>query len=778
MKAVLLCIVGIFCLTHTAYCQWEHIPVPGASPIVVSQYKQLLYGASAYDYYRSTDFGKTWILFNEGLPPTTKVHADQFWYSNGKVYVYPTAIDRTADTSLRGAYYYFTPGDTAWSVRHIQPIRGIYPTHGEVTFWGENTVFASLRLFNDSVKGFYISTDNGASWNMRSRELTPGAGASAYYHQGSRLYTYDLIKNINNESAYRWFYSDDLGNTWTHVTTLPIPDSIGVALYFISDDILIAGHMELNSIPAPERHYFRSTDHGATWQPITLPGITKNPFYYHRTVLQADNLLTWEFDIHGSAPRTLKYISLNNGSTWQAAPFADSSDSYYYLFGHNNTLFVSRGTQILKTDSVLLQSSVASFLLDPTVPFQILASTNESALLAAPLSNGRMPMDSLFYSTNAGTSWEKRAFATGYTTWSSIPWYRSGDKLYATGIETASKQSVLLRSSNNGESWTGNAIAAGAGIHDTIYTVVMVAGDTILLRGENAESSHPELARSYDGGNSWKFFPMPVTGSQLSCHPSELTLLNGKDHYRSTDLGESWQLRSFSSAAPLYTQGLNGFTDGEHWFYTSYDNKQSKTPHYSNTCSLTNGEEWHPVPIPELRAAFLPALEDGTALYGIAYTQSSISDPSEGSMNRCYVSHDSGSSWMALDGGFFDAQSLVSSSEFLYAWGASGIWRYKLNGRSVASHTVKDQGVRLMVFPNPGSDNGMERISYVLPKEEAVKISLYDGKGSLVVTILDAEQAAGSHECSWDARQLNSGSYLLQLHTAGQTVTSTLQLIR
>ncbi len=75
--------------------------------------------------------------------------------------------------------------------------------------------------------------------------------------------------------------------------------------------------------------------------------------------------------------------------------------------------------------------------------------------------------------------------------------------------------------------------------------------------------------------------------------------------------------------------------------------------------------------------------------------------------------------------------------------------------------------VGLRNSPNPF--NPMTRIEFELPRASHVSIRIYDARGRLVATPVDAQAGPGYHAVDWDARDRPSGIYYLRL-TAGDIV--------
>ncbi len=780
MKTVLLIIVWCSFFLRPAIAQWEHLQLPDDYPPAINQYNNILIGCAPYDYYRSTDFGRTWSLFNTGLPATSKIFSSSMHFYNGKLYITSYGLDQTADTVLRSAYYYCNLGDTSWSVRYIRPIRGVYPFHTSVIFLNNDTVFAGFTYNNDSLKGFYLSTDGGTTWAARDNKNTPASAGYDYSLVGKRMYTCDLgYDTIHTQSYLRWYYSDDLALSWIHIT-FPIPDSVGVTIEYFDTSSIVIGYTDLNSASAisANRIFLRSTDQGHTWDTLTVPGIMAYTHVITRYLIKLDNILTWGFETQ--TPTTFqysKYISLDNGSHWKAMPFDDSSNYYAYGYGHDNEIYIEQPKVIVKTDSSFSDSVWVPFIRPSPTQQQLLGASGTHVYVTYLMRYIEdMLVDTLYHSPDNGTTWEKQPFYKGYGVVANAPWYHSTSGLYACAMDTASDIPQFLKSTDNGVTWSEHEIRSGPMVHQDYCTVEMVSGDTIILQGVQRSSSNRELVRSLDGGMTWEFLHIPTRGLHWSCMPKQLVILGDGHFYISYNLGESWEQQQFSMPPPLEKAQVQGFTDGRHYFYTSFSASNYAPPVYTNTHSMDNGNSWQPISIPEVRSGFLPALLDRNALYGMSYSTININDPYEGAMDHCYFSLDSGASWKAIPGGFYDVTSLMATPEYLYGYGNGGVWRYKLNGLSVPFSERAEEAV-LTAYPNPAASE-IVHISYNLSRSGLVKLSVYDIKGARITTLIEGNQSTGQKECSWNTKEISPGSYLLKLEAEGRIVTTPITLIK
>lgn len=87
-------------------------------------------------------------------------------------------------------------------------------------------------------------------------------------------------------------------------------------------------------------------------------------------------------------------------------------------------------------------------------------------------------------------------------------------------------------------------------------------------------------------------------------------------------------------------------------------------------------------------------------------------------------------------------------------------------------------GFRLYAnYPNPF--NPSTTIRYSLPAAQKVKLVVYDVNGRLLQTLVDSQQAAGSHSVTFDATNLSSGVYYYKLtNENGQTKSQKMILLK
>lgn len=104
---------------------------------------------------------------------------------------------------------------------------------------------------------------------------------------------------------------------------------------------------------------------------------------------------------------------------------------------------------------------------------------------------------------------------------------------------------------------------------------------------------------------------------------------------------------------------------------------------------------------------------------------------------------------------------------------------YEGNGEPVSTERIvrKPKSLELSQnYPNPF--NPVTTLSYSLPSDHHVRLTIYDVTGRQVVLLVDELQASGHHQIQWDASSFSSGVYLTLLEADGEVLMRRMTLLK
>jgi hypothetical protein len=96
---------------------------------------------------------------------------------------------------------------------------------------------------------------------------------------------------------------------------------------------------------------------------------------------------------------------------------------------------------------------------------------------------------------------------------------------------------------------------------------------------------------------------------------------------------------------------------------------------------------------------------------------------------------------------------------------------------SVKEESPPDSDLKLYeAFPNPF--NPGTTISYSIPEESFVLLTIYNSIGQLVKVLVNEKQRAGKHKSYFDAESLSNGVYYYQLVSGNKIITKKIILLK
>jgi hypothetical protein len=152
---------------------------------------------------------------------------------------------------------------------------------------------------------------------------------------------------------------------------------------------------------------------------------------------------------------------------------------------------------------------------------------------------------------------------------------------------------------------------------------------------------------------------------------------------------------------------------------------------------------------------------------------------------------DQGNNWVDFDGGSLTNNFIIrqitmrtTPDSTLYACGADsttvgqGVFAYTFIPVGIPNHNgnvPKDFALH-QNFPNPFNPSTV--ITYDIPRESFVKITVYDIAGKEVKTLINETMRAGSYSVTFSVSELSSGIYFYKITAGGYVKTLKMALIK
>lgn len=600
------------------------------------------------------------------------------------------------------------------------------------------------RLFAGTKAGdVLISTDSGVRW-LSIRHDLPASPVSILLVQGDTMlavlgrdsiyrstnggmqwvpsgqggahpgpFIYDLICRDSCVLAGGYngvFRSTDMGLRWTR-SNQGLTDTSIYALAF-KDSLVFTG--------TRDEGVFVSSDLGQTWSPTQPPPlstagvwtiITSGAALYAGTQVgvcaSTDNGGSWSTVSNGLPERP-------NGVVWE-------------LFSTTQTIIArtSQG-QFRSTNGGAVWTPADSGLPNATV-YALYASP--MGIFAGTQARGG------FYTDDHGTSWHPRnsGLLDTVITGDIYAFAGYGRYLFAgTGNDA-------YRSSDQGASWARTRLTTG---NVTAFAV----RDSMLF------ASWSGVSRSSDSGATWQQTIYGLTDGVVALVMRGKSVIAGSSWsgaYRSTNNGDSWT-RGIGTA----NVGIECLLGTDSMFYAGTYGK-------GVYCSSDDGEHWSPtVGSPGSLYIWAMASVRGTVFAG---TQKGI-----------YASSDGGVSWNNVTSTGTDCPiyALLADDTYLYAGTSErGVWCRPLKelATSVASVTnVRPSDLSLeQNFPNPF--NSTTTIRYTVGHASRIVMRVFNVLGEPVATLVDQVQEEGVYLVRWDAANVPSGLYFVQIRSSAHT---------
>jgi hypothetical protein len=739
------------------HAQWEKIGWEGGgTPTVTAQLDTTLYGTINNTVYKSTDWGKTWTMFHEGLPynptysPTFHIFRD---------YILTDAY-YSSDYSSPFGFYYCKENDKKWSFYKISNLR--YP---KIFYFSADTIVTCVIS-----AGYYFSTDQGQSWKFNAPDTTYNDIAfESPFIVGSVIFA-EYRENITAREAGTDFRSENFGQTWD---TIPTPfneyasydHQIDRGIPSVILDSIVFQYFKVSLDATSYYGLFRSSDLCNTWEETKFTDTCPNMSGYgHISNVKkiGDKTFLFYYNIFNDGYHGV-FISDDLGKSWKKISVLDSAlivydiwgkENYYILLTYDNVYYHSNQKYFTTDSSFAVLTPLNSSEKGIMDTARTLVAVSGTKLFALLDTSSQHYYDSIMLSTDNGITWEKQLFF-GNNKLDIHRWVVDGADIYASGMQKDSLP-CLFHTSDNGETWS---IAYTFSSKDSIREF-FVQNDTIVVIKEK------DYFVSIDIGKSWVISSFQKINDSLEIDYRNKILI-----MRNTYTGAIWSSDDFfdgvQEQVPGYGRSEGLYIFGNRIFvlrgYVQYDSLYFKEVGDTQWMLCKGLPSYQNPPI-------LSFSDEGSILFACANSVSG--------WTVSFYSLDSGSNWQQLGDNVTNSSDVFIGSDYIFLAGPTELWRGPkptlpasvASAKSISSISINE------CYPNPATSE--MRISYSVPKRSNVVLSAFDITGKEIAQIASEAHDAGSYETVWDSRALASGSYILKLTACGMSVTKVVEVVK
>lgn len=310
---------------------------------------------------------------------------------------------------------------------------------------------------------------------------------------------------------------------------------------------------------------------------------------------------------------------------------------------------------------------------------------------------------------------------------------------------------VYLRSEDNGETWPHEVILATSGTYRSSPKIAAFE-DRVIVSWVQSPSSSDDIfyRKSTNNGQDWETETQVTTSGLVLSHDMCLTgetihfvwpdQRTGPDykifHRKSENFGEDWppeepvELAEKSSSYPSIAEydGVLHVTWGIIYANEAYDT------HLMYSRSMDHGENWEPGQLLASIPIYTTVIDLTIAAFN-NYVYAIWSDHSNLYFRRC-----------------------------------------NLETRVKASNSNPQEFRLLANYPNPF--NPSTKITYTLPVQADVRLTVFNAAGQPVATLFSGIQNAGIHTAQFNGSQLLSGVYICKFEADNITATQKMLLMK
>lgn len=368
----------------------------------------------------------------------------------------------------------------------------------------------------------------------------------------------------------------------------------------------------------------------------------------------------------------------------------------------------------------------------------------------------------LLKTTNGGLNWIKINIDTNYT-YLEVS-FSNKDTGFVLARKTSNYNYFLLRTLNGGDDWSSIQFVTG----NYLFLNLQAKKNILFIISQYSGSPFPsaKLSKSTNFGLNWidvyhavglgiyGYFKNDLTGFLVPTSHNQIRT--------STNGGFSWTISNIINEYSASFYGLNSNSSSAYCFLTNYltgHTKLIKTSNYGISWDSINSNIYSGI-------GFFTSNDTGYCY----------------SINRIYKTTNGAANWTQN----FFAGNVINKIEFLnsktgYAVGNDGlIIKTTTGGETVGiqsiSNDIPNEFSLLQNYPNPF--NPQTKIKFEIPKNDFVRVVIYDNLGKEVKTIVNEQLNVGTYEADFNGEELSSGIYYYRLVTSGFSETKKMLLLK
>lgn len=368
----------------------------------------------------------------------------------------------------------------------------------------------------------------------------------------------------------------------------------------------------------------------------------------------------------------------------------------------------------------------------------------------------------IYISTDQGQSWNLLSNSV------SLPLSVAMD---SQGGILAGNDTGIFRTLDNGQRWikvlNTKEVDANSSVTHPVFGIVVLKN--VVLAGTEGLG----IYRSTDNGQHWAKVTEGLTNNDIysmTSSPGGIVYAGTKDGvYRSTDSGISWEHKP-----PVrdFTYALAADSCKDVYAGVSYTNTESGV--YKSTDA---GDTWSKYGLQNVPV-------DGLALDSKGNLLATVYDDWNPANAGVYMASTNSNNWTHIIDGLSTLKCrpiiIASDGSAIVGTGDGGIYRssHPLKNITSVNDNYNQPGsfALLQNYPNPF--NPTTTISYELPFQTNVTLSVFNELGQKVALLVNGIQAAGNHNIIFNASNLSSGIYLYRIEAGNFHETKKLILLK